>query len=469
MSGVLASAVTASNDDLTGTRYLWRIVDAPPGSALQGVAQDGAAFTFSFTPDVRGSYRLWLQVWGADGSYDQDIRVFVVPLAYGYCVPPYQGSPAPLSLLLKPDELNISGQTHGWSGTETGAKLLYRILSDLDGVVGASTGPIGIGYSGLQSTDLLNASSVTGAQFLTVNKAAADSAFQTGDRIKITSRAVTSDWCSGVIGSFNGTTLAVTIDTNSGANVSHSDWSIALTGATPMPTPGTNGAIPVANGSSYTLQTYLRTPGALTAGGASGFLRATVSDVAIALKSASYAYDAVWFDTDGNGAGLFLGNWTVGAGSPYRTTLAASTYIWIRVGATIRSWTDAGLDMGGGVITTLGAPTTSGGAATKGSSEALVGGTAVSRGNSGASITIDWTSGRNQTMTITAACAVSMTAPAVPGPCLLAITCGGVSYAVTWTGANIKGTSGGLTASKTTYCLFWFDGTNMIQISANAY
>jgi hypothetical protein len=143
MVGELTTTVTASAA-AGATRYLWTIVDAPYGSARAGMTQDGASASFAFAPDVRGSYRVWLQVWSSGGTYSQDIRVFAVPTANaGYIVPPYQGSPPPLSLLVRPDECNFPGSTKGWAGTSVTGRLMEQWIADLDSIAGASMGPTG--------------------------------------------------------------------------------------------------------------------------------------------------------------------------------------------------------------------------------------------------------------------------------------------------------------------------------------
>lgn len=60
--------VTASNNTVEGT-YLWTLVDVPIRSALiRGTT--GIASIFTFTPDVKGTYRLTLQVNGSTLAID---------------------------------------------------------------------------------------------------------------------------------------------------------------------------------------------------------------------------------------------------------------------------------------------------------------------------------------------------------------------------------------------------------------
>jgi len=73
-----------------------------------------------FTPDVPGCYRVRLIVYSGSnfsGSYDIDIRNFAVPLGQrGLILPPYQRLPDPLPLQSKPDELNFTAISFGWTG-----------------------------------------------------------------------------------------------------------------------------------------------------------------------------------------------------------------------------------------------------------------------------------------------------------------------------------------------------------------
>lgn len=128
--GDTAHAVVASNSSNTDVAsWEYEMLYVPPGSAVPLSTQGpGLTSTFTFSPDVSGSYRVRLTTVDDDGAIDKDIRVFSVPFSSGLIAPPYQGDPLPLSLAVKPDELNFSGQSFGWAGG-TGQKLLHEALS----------------------------------------------------------------------------------------------------------------------------------------------------------------------------------------------------------------------------------------------------------------------------------------------------------------------------------------------------
>src|SRR5512142_1351080 len=90
----------------------WQIdlLYVPQGSALSAVTplafSNNSSTPFaSFTPDISGSYRLQLTVWGSSnrtGSYNKDIRVFSIrESGRGLIVPPAQLWPQPLPPLEK--------------------------------------------------------------------------------------------------------------------------------------------------------------------------------------------------------------------------------------------------------------------------------------------------------------------------------------------------------------------------------
>jgi hypothetical protein len=408
MVGALSSVVTCSAA-AGAARYLWTIVDAPVGSGRQGATQDGASASFAFTPDVRGSYRVWLQVWSSGGVYSQDIRVFTVPLsAAGYIVPPYQGSPAPLSLLVRPDECNFDGGTKGWAGASTNGKLLAQIISDLDSIAGASTGPTGpTGTTGPTGPTGAGATGPTGP--------------------------------TGVTGP---------------------------TGATGPLVAGTAGQV-LQYTTSWTAQSFLRTPGATGLSGATGFLRATDNETLVSTNTGGADRAILSTQTNGAGGGPILGDANL-----YSARMRASNNLYFEFGAGAVLLNTSGMAMGNYPITGLGAPTSGQDAVTKAYADGLAGGAVYAAGNTGASITINFgTNGRNQSCTITNNCTVTMVPPGSPGWVCLAITCGATPYTPTFSGSGVtmKVPGGAVTASKTTWVLFWYDGTNMVQVTAPAF
>lgn len=132
--------VTVSNGDDTGVvSWKFEVLYVPPGSALPLTVQGptGVA-TFTFTPDVAGSYRIRLTVFDAGSSSEEDIRNFCVPFTNGVIAPPYQRNPSPIPLTGlggKPDEMNIGGQAFGWDGEDApGAFLMFQVLQLVDGL-----------------------------------------------------------------------------------------------------------------------------------------------------------------------------------------------------------------------------------------------------------------------------------------------------------------------------------------------
>ncbi len=139
----VGDSITAQNSDDTGVDT-WKFVlaEIPPGSALTlGDTQgpSNVANTYTFVPDVPGTYRILLKVT-PDGDGTTDIRDVLVPFTRrGIICPPFQGVPAPLPLPgsgdpnAKDNEMNISGQYRGWMGDDTpGQQLLYQSLYLLD-------------------------------------------------------------------------------------------------------------------------------------------------------------------------------------------------------------------------------------------------------------------------------------------------------------------------------------------------
>jgi len=149
--GSTGSLVTVTNDDNTNVNS-WQIdlVYTPPGSAVPVAIP--LAFndanntpTATFTPDVRGSYRLVTTVWAVinrtGNNYDVDIRNFIILLSNGLVLPPYQKDPDKLPTLAsgrpgaKPNETNINGSEFGWAGDGTDGLLAQAITMISDGIV----------------------------------------------------------------------------------------------------------------------------------------------------------------------------------------------------------------------------------------------------------------------------------------------------------------------------------------------
>lgn len=133
---VAGGLVSIANNVNTGVAS-WRItlLDVPPGSAVAiGVLASASNNTpaASFTPDVPGSYRIYLEVFdtaGFTGIVDKDIRNFGIRNARGFIIPSYQKLPDPLPVTgsglpgEKPDEQNYGGQLRGWAGNRTDGNL----------------------------------------------------------------------------------------------------------------------------------------------------------------------------------------------------------------------------------------------------------------------------------------------------------------------------------------------------------
>ncbi|HEY8095896.1 MAG TPA: hypothetical protein VIE65_07330 [Methylobacter sp.] len=130
--GTAGSAVTVDNGNNSGVAS-WQInlVGVGPGSLLvpttpYAFSDNGNTPIASFTPDVPGSYRLVLKVWGSinriGNPTDVDIRNFLIQSPNGLFIFPYQKDPDPLPTLAsglagaKPNELNVNGLEFGWSG-----------------------------------------------------------------------------------------------------------------------------------------------------------------------------------------------------------------------------------------------------------------------------------------------------------------------------------------------------------------
>jgi len=98
----------------------------------------------------------------------------------------------------------------------------------------APSGTPGASYGATSTTSLANAASGSKAFTITSGKA-----YLTGARIRATS-AGTGHWMEGVVASYVGTTLTVTMDLSDGNTGTYDDWSINLTGE--RGTPGATGA-----------------------------------------------------------------------------------------------------------------------------------------------------------------------------------------------------------------------------------
>lgn len=125
--GTVGTPVQIQNSDNTDV-FEWtiRLSYVPPGSALvPGVLAQAVSPTpsGSYTPDVSGTYRLFLEVKDSLGNSNVDIRdVLIREPKHGFVRPPAQLLPEPLPVLgsgrpgEKPEEMNVGGQANGWSG-----------------------------------------------------------------------------------------------------------------------------------------------------------------------------------------------------------------------------------------------------------------------------------------------------------------------------------------------------------------
>lgn len=79
--GVVAQLVTCTNNTVEGS-YLWTLVDVPIRSALvRGTT--GAAASFTFTPDVKGTYTVSLRVNGSVADADNDSTYLAIRTSGG--------------------------------------------------------------------------------------------------------------------------------------------------------------------------------------------------------------------------------------------------------------------------------------------------------------------------------------------------------------------------------------------------
>ncbi len=118
-------------------------------------------------------------------------------------------------------ELDTSDTTTLDDGVECirDANGLGFFRTDLEGF----EGPAGAGYGGTSTTSLVTAGS--GSKVFTTQ---AGLAYAAGARVRATSVG-TSEWMEGVVASYSGTTLTVTMDLNFGTGT-HADWNINTAG-----------------------------------------------------------------------------------------------------------------------------------------------------------------------------------------------------------------------------------------------
>lgn len=136
--GVAGQTVTCANGDNTlVTRWVFTILDVPPGSVITlGVKSDGPSNTFTFTPDVIGSYRVQVDVYSPFNLFHAtDIRAFIVPNSRGWMYPAFRDTAAEYNFK---DAEHPAGNTRGWTTA------LEKILKDLESLVStlASSFPI---------------------------------------------------------------------------------------------------------------------------------------------------------------------------------------------------------------------------------------------------------------------------------------------------------------------------------------
>lgn len=109
ITGVLTTQVQASNGGVGDVvlTYKWTWIDTPPGSAIpRGLITEGNVPQIVFAPDVVGDYHLELVVYGINGFFSTDRRVFRVPRATARAIPAFDAE-APA--------LNFLGNTRGWA------------------------------------------------------------------------------------------------------------------------------------------------------------------------------------------------------------------------------------------------------------------------------------------------------------------------------------------------------------------
>ena len=107
---VANGAVTCANDnDFQVASWTWRLKDVPRGSALvPGVLATTA--TATFTPDVKGSYRIELSVVGTDGSVASHTLNFTVKSNLGWMYAAFLNSSSEANA-----KSDGSTNTRGWA------------------------------------------------------------------------------------------------------------------------------------------------------------------------------------------------------------------------------------------------------------------------------------------------------------------------------------------------------------------
>lgn len=155
LKGVIGTPVMVQNSVNTDVAS-WQIdlVYVDPASAVVPATpyafnDNGNTPTATFTPDVRGSYRFVLKVWGAPGRVGNptsvDIRIFAVPEINGFVVPAAQLWPRPLPPIgsgdptAKPSEFNFDGQGFGWAGDGADDGLLNSLVRRVDSLTSATS------------------------------------------------------------------------------------------------------------------------------------------------------------------------------------------------------------------------------------------------------------------------------------------------------------------------------------------
>ena len=161
------ACIVSNGNDAGVTAWKYELLYSPPGSAVAPVTQGpGVTQTFTFTPDVAGTYRFRLTVTGITAlDVNVDMRCFCVAFPNGLIAPPYQRNPAQLPLTgvgAKADEMNLGGQPFGWDGdNDPSRQLLFQALQLLDALASgggpflpldgsaAMTGDLDMGLNGI--------------------------------------------------------------------------------------------------------------------------------------------------------------------------------------------------------------------------------------------------------------------------------------------------------------------------------
>lgn len=155
LKGVIGTAVLVQNsDNLDVASWQIDLVYVDPASAVvpatpYAFSDAGNTPTATFTPDVRGCYRLVLKVWEVPNRVgppvNTDIRIFAVPEINGFVVPAAQLWPNPLPPIgsgspnEKPSEFNFGGQAAGWAGDGSSDGLLNALVRRVDSLSSATS------------------------------------------------------------------------------------------------------------------------------------------------------------------------------------------------------------------------------------------------------------------------------------------------------------------------------------------